>query len=170
MFQPSENTDRALAEVTPYPTLMAVGNGCDDADCPPYKNSGVSIHFAGEITGTSGIQSKKHEVAFEISPQDILPYPTKNELASTVDVNNEGLQYEITDTPKESTQRQSQPVKKVETREDETNSDNESYEENFIYCQETFSHSKLGEGWVKCSLCGYWAYEACAGVKEEDCD
>jgi hypothetical protein len=47
---------------------MAVRNVCDDADFPPYKNSGVSIQSAGEITGTSGIHSKKHEAALKISP------------------------------------------------------------------------------------------------------
>jgi hypothetical protein len=35
---------------------MAVENVCDDADFPPYKNSGVSIQSADEISGTSGIQ------------------------------------------------------------------------------------------------------------------
>jgi hypothetical protein len=44
---------------------MAVRNGCDDTDFPPYKNSGVSIQSDGEIAGTSGIQSKKHEDAFK---------------------------------------------------------------------------------------------------------
>jgi hypothetical protein len=33
-----------------------------------------------------------------------------------------------------------------------------------------FSHSKAGEVWVKCTLCGYWAHDACEGVEEEDCD
>jgi hypothetical protein len=56
MFQPSETADRLLVEVTPHPTLMAMGNACDDADFPPYKNSEVSIQSAGEIAGTSGIQ------------------------------------------------------------------------------------------------------------------
>jgi hypothetical protein len=77
MFQPSETTDRPLAEVTPHPTAMAVGNVCDDADSPPYKSSGVSIQSAGEIAGTSGIQSKKPEIAFKISPQDVLRFPQK---------------------------------------------------------------------------------------------
>jgi hypothetical protein len=58
----------------------------------------------------------------------------------------------------------------VKNDEDEASSDSESSEENSIYCQEIFSHSKAGEGWVKCILCGYWAHDACAGVKEEDCD
>jgi hypothetical protein len=49
-------------------------------------------------------------------------------------------------------------------------SDSESSEENCICCQEIFSHSKAGEVWVKCSLCGYRAHDACAGVEEEDCD
>jgi hypothetical protein len=77
MFQPSETAERPLAEVTPRPTLVAVGNGCDDAEFPPYKNSGVSIQSAGEIAGTSGIQSNKHDAAFKISPQDILRFPQK---------------------------------------------------------------------------------------------
>jgi hypothetical protein len=47
---------------------MAVRNICDDADFRPCKNSGVSIQSVGEIAGTSGIQSKKHEAAFKISP------------------------------------------------------------------------------------------------------
>jgi hypothetical protein len=67
MFQPSETTDRTLAEVSRNPTPTAVGNGCDDADSPLYKNSGVSIESAVEIAGTSGNQSKKHEAAFKIS-------------------------------------------------------------------------------------------------------
>jgi hypothetical protein len=54
--------------------------------------------------------------------------------------------------------------------EGDASSDSESSEENFIYCQEIFSHSKVGEVSVKCSLCGYWAHKACAGVEEEDCD
>jgi hypothetical protein len=41
---------------------------------------------------------------------------------------------------------------------------------NFIYCQETFSHSKGGEGWVKCSFCGYWTHEAFTWVEEDDYD
>jgi hypothetical protein len=39
MFQPSENTDLSLAEVTSHPTAMA---DCNDADSPSYKKSGVS--------------------------------------------------------------------------------------------------------------------------------
>jgi hypothetical protein len=39
---------------------MAVRNVCDDADSQPYKNSGASIKSAGEIAGTSGIQSNKY--------------------------------------------------------------------------------------------------------------
>jgi hypothetical protein len=72
MFQPSETTDRQLAEVTPHPTYMGVRNVRDDADSAPYKNSGVSMQSAGEIAGTSGIQSNKHEATFKTSPQDIL--------------------------------------------------------------------------------------------------
>jgi hypothetical protein len=75
-------------------------------------------------------------------------------------INKEGLQYEITGTYKENTQRQRKPIKKVKkpvkNDEDETSSDSESSKENCISCQEIFSHSKGGEGWVKCSLCGYW--------------
>jgi hypothetical protein len=77
MFQPSENADRPLAEVTPHPTYMAVRNVCDDPDFPPYKNSGVSIQSADEITGTCDIESNKHEAAFKISPQDSLRFPQK---------------------------------------------------------------------------------------------
>jgi hypothetical protein len=44
---------------------------------PPCKNSGVSIQSVGKITGTSGIQSNKHEAAFKISPQDTLRFPQK---------------------------------------------------------------------------------------------
>jgi hypothetical protein len=58
----------------------------------------------------------------------------------------------------------------VKNDEGEASSDSESPEENCIYCQEIFSHSKGGEVWVKCSLCGHWAQDACAGVEEEDCD
>jgi hypothetical protein len=76
MFQPSETTDRPLGDVTPHPTPTAVGNGCDDADSPPYKNSGMSIQSAGEIAGTFGILSNKHEAAFRISPQYI-SFPQK---------------------------------------------------------------------------------------------
>jgi hypothetical protein len=58
----------------------------------------------------------------------------------------------------------------VKHDEDEASSDSESSEENCIYCQEIFSHSKVGEVWVKCSLCGCWAHDVCSGVVEEDCD
>jgi hypothetical protein len=58
----------------------------------------------------------------------------------------------------------------VKNDEGEASSDSEPSEENCIHCQEIFSHSKVGEVWVKCSLCGYWAHDACAGVEEEDCD
>jgi hypothetical protein len=77
MFQPSETADRPLAEVTSHPTHMAVRKVCDDVDFPPNKNSGVSIQSAGEIAGTSGIRSNKHEAASKISPQDILRFPQK---------------------------------------------------------------------------------------------
>jgi hypothetical protein len=90
--------------------------------------------------------SKYHHKIFFVSH--------KNELASTVDVNKkrninkEGLQYEITGTSKVSTQGQRKPVKKeekpVKNYEDEASSDSESSEENCIYCQEIFSHSKAG--------------------------
>jgi hypothetical protein len=143
MFQPSGTTDLPLAEVIlPHPTPMAEGNGCDDADSPPYNNSRVSRQSVGEITGTSGIQSNKHEVAFKISPQDILRVsqaereaecrnkrrgktailtdsPFKNELTSTVNVKKQKkttkrrLHYEITGTSKESTQKQRKPDKKI---------------------------------------------------------
>jgi hypothetical protein len=56
-------------------TPMVVGNGSDDADSPPYKNSWVSTQSAGEIAETSSIQSNKHEAAFKISPQDIFCFP-----------------------------------------------------------------------------------------------
>jgi hypothetical protein len=89
----------------------------------------------------------------------------KNELARNVDVNKlrkinkEELQYEITGTSEESTQRQRKPVNMVEkpmkNDDDEASSDSESSEEVRIYCQEIFSHSEAGEAWVKCSLCGY---------------
>jgi hypothetical protein len=55
----------------------------------------------------------------------------------------------------------------VKNDEGEASSDSESSEEICIYCQEIFSHSKVGEVWVKCSLCGYWAF---AEVEEVDCD
>jgi hypothetical protein len=77
MFHPSETEDRPLAEVSPRPTHMAVRHVCDDADFPPRKNSAVSIQSAGEIAGTSGILSNKHEAAFKISPQDTLRFPQK---------------------------------------------------------------------------------------------
>jgi hypothetical protein len=35
---------------------------------PHVRIQGVSIQSAGEIGGTSGIQSKKHEAGFKISP------------------------------------------------------------------------------------------------------
>jgi hypothetical protein len=74
---------------------------------------------------------------------------------------------------KESTQRQRKTVKKVEKpvkNDDDASSDSESSEENCIYCQEIFPHSKAGQVWVKFSLCGYWAHDACAGVEEENWD
>jgi hypothetical protein len=77
MFHPSETADRQLLEATPYPIHMAVRNVCDDADFPPRKNSAVSIQSAGEIAGTSGILSNKHDAAFKISPQDTLRFPQK---------------------------------------------------------------------------------------------
>jgi hypothetical protein len=90
------------------------------------------------------------------------------------EINNEGLQYEIIGRSKESTQRQRKPVRKVEkpvkNDEDEASSDSESSKESCIYCQEILSHSKAGEGCVKCSLCGYWAQDACVGVEEQDFD
>jgi hypothetical protein len=42
--------------------------------------------------------------------------------------------------------------KSLKYDEDETRSGSESSEENCIYCQEIFSHSKAGEGWVKSSV------------------
>jgi SAM-dependent MidA family methyltransferase len=79
-------------------------------------------------------------------------YHHKNELAGTVDVNKvkktnkEELQYEITGTSKESTQRQRKPLKKVKTPvkndEDEASSDSDSSDENCVFGQEIFSHSK----------------------------
>jgi hypothetical protein len=60
--------------------------------------------------------------------------------------------------------------KPVQKDEDEASSDSESSEENCIYCQEIFLHSRAGEDRVKCSLCGYWEHGACAGVEEENCD
>jgi hypothetical protein len=89
-------------------------------------------------------------------------------------MNKEGLQYEITGTSKESTQRQRKPVRKeekpIKNDEDEGSSGSESSEEICIYCQEIFSHSKAREVWVQCSLCGYWAHDACSRVEEEDRD
>jgi hypothetical protein len=60
--------------------------------------------------------------------------------------NQEGLQNEITGTSKDSAQRQRKPMKEeektVRNDENEVSSDSESTEENCIYCQEIFSHSK----------------------------
>jgi hypothetical protein len=44
---------------------------------PHVRIQGWSIQSAGEIAGTSGIQSNKHEAAFKISPQDTLRFPQK---------------------------------------------------------------------------------------------
>jgi hypothetical protein len=77
MFYPSETADRQLSDATPHPIHMAVRNVCDDADFSPYMNPGVSMYSAGVMVGTSGIQSNKHEAAFEISLQDTLRFPQK---------------------------------------------------------------------------------------------
>jgi hypothetical protein len=158
---------------------VAVVNGHDDSDSPHIKIQGCPCslllksqeHPAFDQTSTKPLSKYHHKIfsAFH-----------KRELASILDVNKqrkinkEGLQYEITGTSKESAQRQRKPVNKVEkpmkNDKDEASSDSESSEENHIYCQEIFSHSEADEGWVKCSLCGYWAQDACAGVEEEDCD
>jgi hypothetical protein len=58
----------------------------------------------------------------------------------------------------------------VKNDEEEANPDSDSSEEICSYYQEIFSYSTAGEVWVKCSLCDYWAKDACAGVEEEDCD
>jgi hypothetical protein len=56
---------------------LAVRKVCVDPDFLPCKNSGVSIQSAGEIAGISQIQSKRHETALKISPQDTLRFPPK---------------------------------------------------------------------------------------------
>jgi hypothetical protein len=94
-----------------------VGNGCDDASSPPYKNSGLSMQLKSQElpafsqTSTKPFSKYHHKIYF---------VSHKHELPSTVDVkrlrkiNKEELRYEITDTSKESIQRQRKPVNKVE--------------------------------------------------------
>jgi hypothetical protein len=119
MFQPSENTDLPLAEVAPHPKPMAVGNGCNDVDCP---------HIRIQWCPRSLLLKSQENPAFsQISTKPLSKYHYKvfsishtSDLASNVDVNTlrkvnkEELQHEITDTSKESTQRQRKPVNKVE--------------------------------------------------------
>jgi hypothetical protein len=75
----------------------------------------------------------------------------KNELAITVHlnkltkINKEELQYEITGTSTESTQRQRKPVNKVEkpVKNDEASSDSESSEEILFIARRYFHSQKL---------------------------
>jgi hypothetical protein len=64
-------------------------------------------------------------------------------------ISKEELQYEITDTSKESTQRQRKPVNKVQNPvkndEDEASSDSESSEENLSIARRYFHAPKLAK-------------------------
>ncbi|KAG5896631.1 hypothetical protein JTB14_009538 [Gonioctena quinquepunctata] len=45
--------------------------------------------------------------------------------------------------------------------------DNKS-DDHCLYCNESFSNSKQGEGWIQCGKCLDWAHEGCSGAGEED--
>lgn len=45
--------------------------------------------------------------------------------------------------------------------------DNKS-DDHCLYCNESFSNSKQGEGWIQCGKCFDWAHEGCSGAGEED--
>lgn len=45
------------------------------------------------------------------------------------------------------------------------NDDKENEDAACIYCNELFSLSRRGEGWIKCTQCFQWAHEACVGAE-----
>ncbi|KAB0805315.1 hypothetical protein PPYR_02285 [Photinus pyralis] len=50
----------------------------------------------------------------------------------------------------------------------EISSDSDASDAECIFCCETYTNAKDGEGWIKCSKCLRWAHDACAGVEEDE--
>lgn len=44
----------------------------------------------------------------------------------------------------------------------------QSEEASCIFCSEFYLKCKSGDGWVKCQHCQGWAYEACAGLENDE--
>ncbi|KAG5882526.1 hypothetical protein JTB14_006798 [Gonioctena quinquepunctata] len=55
----------------------------------------------------------------------------------------------------------------ISTDDSSDGEDNKS-DDHCLYCNESFSNSKQGEGWIQCGKCLDWAHEGCSGAGEED--
>lgn len=51
---------------------------------------------------------------------------------------------------------------------EDSSSEDDDGDSSCMYCDELFSNSKSGEGWVRCAACLNWSHEACADVEDED--
>lgn len=66
--------------------------------------------------------------------------------------------------------------KKVQVRKPTRNKESSSEEEDetddavCFYCNDLYSNSKSGEGWITCQQCRKWAHEECAGVESDECE
>lgn len=39
-----------------------------------------------------------------------------------------------------------------------------------LFCNESYTKDKRGEGWIRCIVCLKWGHDACAGVDPDDVD
>lgn len=44
----------------------------------------------------------------------------------------------------------------------------DSADEECLYCNEPFKNDILGKKWIRCIKCGRWAHEICAGIDNYD--
>ena len=59
--------------------------------------------------------------------------------------------------------------KKCKTTEVPDSEDSENEDCICIFCNDAYSASNKGDGWVRCGAgCGDWAHDACAGLDEDD--
>ncbi|KAG5875203.1 hypothetical protein JTB14_033896 [Gonioctena quinquepunctata] len=53
---------------------------------------------------------------------------------------------------------------------DSSEDDEEVNDKECIFCDESYSNSLSGEGWIRCSVCFNWAHDKCVGVEDDDPD
>ncbi|CAH2016379.1 unnamed protein product [Acanthoscelides obtectus] len=109
-------------------------------------------------------------------PEDVVPYPKAKPRKATNKGRKRGKTMIATDTPeKERRQKKNQQRKQVQYSSSEEEDDivhlvetddEDSNDEECLFCNESFKNDIHGEQWIRCMSCLGWAHELCAATKE----